>query len=283
MVIISVKKSDGDGFLYETTTASSNADLISELCEIWNARLRVRILAPGLRELGKYGPMKKVEEQGLDEVKEKYEGAELVKNEYYQADPSGLRTGNGPGPELAATLDRVATDAETYCDKSQVQKRVNLSLSEINDKIANMRGAVMMSYPMGLPEWDTIKLAMDSVDGLEGTGVAAEIMEAESAQLWCAGKEFVRGQLVSDRLGKNEKTKVITKLTKSGSGPPAREPAVNEEERKAMMAHYFKKQEEMKKLAESNDDEYLASAWADSSNMKRSLQGVGNIRAPGLR
>ena len=65
-VIISVKKSDGDGFLYETTTASSNADLISELCEIWNARLRVRILAPGLRELGKYGPMKKVVSATLD-------------------------------------------------------------------------------------------------------------------------------------------------------------------------------------------------------------------------
>lgn len=51
------------------------------------------------------------------------------------------------------------------------------------------------------------------------------------------------------RLGKNEKTKVIAKLQKSGSGPPQREPAVSEEERKAMMAHYFKKQEEMKKLA----------------------------------
>jgi len=41
-------------------TSSSNNDLVSELCEVWNARLRVRILAPSLRELGKYGPMKKV-------------------------------------------------------------------------------------------------------------------------------------------------------------------------------------------------------------------------------
>jgi len=160
---------------------------------------------------------------------------------------------------------------------------VNLDIAEIEDKIANMRGAVMMAYPMGLPEWDTIKLAMDSVDGLEGTGVAAEITEPETAQLWVAGKEFLRGQLVSDRLGKNEKTKVIAKLQKSGAGAPAREPAVSEEERKAMMAHYFKKQEEMKKLAESNDDDYLASSWADSKNMKRNLQGVGNIKAPGLK
>ena len=93
---------------------------------------------------------------------------------------------------------------------------------------------------------------------------------------------LAQGQLVSDRLGKNEKTKVIAKLTKSGGGPPAREPAVSEEERKAMMAHYFKKQEEMKKLSEQNEDDYLNSSWADTSNMKRNLQGLGNVRAPGM-
>jgi len=283
MVIISVKKPDGDGFLYNTTTSTPNEQLIAELVAIHNARLQVRILAPALRELGKYGPMKKVEEQGLDEVKEKYEHVEVIKNEYYAADPSGLRTGNGPGPQLAATFDQVAAAAEAYCDKSQVQARVSLTIEEINDKIANMRGAVVMAYPMGLPEWDTVKLAIDSVDGLDGTGVGNEILEADTAQLWVAGKEFMRGQLVSDRLGKNEKTKVIAKLQKSGAGPPQREPAVSEEERKAMMAHYFKKQEEMKKLAEAQDDDYLGSAWADSGNMKRNLQGVGDIRAPGLK
>jgi len=47
---------------------------------------------------------------------------------------------------------------------------------------------------------------------------------------------------VGDRLGWNEKTKVVAKLQRSGAGPPAREPAVSEEERKAMMAHYFKRQ-----------------------------------------
>jgi hypothetical protein len=283
MVIISVKNNNGDGFLFETTTSTSNVDLITGLCAVHNARLRIRILAPSLRELGKYGVMKKAEDQGLDAVKEEYEGAELVKNEFYQADPSGLRTGNGPGHAMADTLNRVADDAEAYSSKDQVTARVNLDIDVLNDKIANMRGAVMMAYPMGLPEWDTIKLAMDSIDGLEGTGVAQEILFPDETQLWVAGKEFVRGQLVSDRLGSNEKTKVIAKLQKSGSGAPAREPAVSEEERKAMMAHYFKKQEEMKKLAESNDDDYLASSWADSKNMKRSLQGVGSIKAPGLR
>jgi hypothetical protein len=69
-----------------------------------------------------------------------------------------------------------------------------------------------------------------------------------------------------------------------GSGPPGREPVVNEEERKAMMAHYFKRQEEVKRLAEADEIDYLDSQWADSKEMKNNLQGLGGgIRAPGLR
>ena len=43
------------------------------------------------------------------------------------------------------------------------------------------------------------------------------------------------------------------------------------------------KQEELKKLAEATDDDYLASSWADPKAMKKSLQGTGTIKAPGLR
>jgi len=179
-------------------------------------------------------------------------------------------------------LNSTAEDALKYVDKSQVQARVALEESVVRDKIANMRGAVIMAYPMGLPDFDTVKLVLDSVDGLDGTGVAPQILDVESTSLWVAGKEFVKGQNVSDRLGKNEKTKVIAKLQKTGGGPPAREPAVSEEERKAMMAHYFKKQEEMKKMADSSEDDYLNSSWADTGNMKRNLQGLGNVRAPGM-
>lgn len=50
-----------------------------------------------------------------------------------------------------------------------------------------------------------------------------------------------------------------------------------------MMAFYFKRNEELKKLAEADDDDYLASAWADSRGLQKSLQGVSNIQAPGTR
>ena len=104
-----------------------------------------------------------------------------------------------------------------------------------------------------------------------------DILDPATSTLWWAGKEFHRDQTVGDRVGKNEKTKVIARLQKKGGGPPAREPAINEEERKAMMHYFFKKQEEAKAAAEADDDSYLESQWADPRGLKRSLLGAGNV------
>jgi hypothetical protein len=106
---------------------------------------------------------------------------------------------------------------------------------------------------MGLPDWDTIKLTIEGSEGLDGTGAGQHILDEDSSELWVASRMFDRsvGQTVGDRLGRNEKTKVIGKLQRPGAGPPGREPGVSEDEKKAMMAFYFKKQEEMKKMAES--------------------------------
>jgi hypothetical protein len=107
------------------------------------------------------------------------------------------------------------------------------------------------------------------------------LLDPKTSALWAAGKEFSRGLLLSERLGKNEKTKVICKLQRGGSKvPPPREPIVSEEERKAMMSHYFKRQEELKKLAEANEDDYLNSAWADPRGLKLSLHNLSDVKAP---
>lgn len=140
----------------------------------------------------------------------------------------------------------------------------------------------MTAYPMGLPEWDTVRMTIEGNAGLEGTAAGNELLDENTAEVWVASRPFDRSQSVGDRLGRNEKTKVIAKLQKAGAGAPGREAAVSEEERKAMMAFYFKKQEEMKKLAESNEDEYLHSAWADPKQLQRSLRNQGTIRAPGI-
>ena len=64
MVVISVKGADGDGFLYETTTKTSNQDLIESLVEIQNLRLRSRVIVDSVRGLAQYGPMKVKEDNG---------------------------------------------------------------------------------------------------------------------------------------------------------------------------------------------------------------------------
>ena len=136
---------------------------------------------------------------------------------------------------------------------------------------------------MGLPDWDPIRLTIEGVSGLEGTAAGSDLLNPDTAELWVASRDFNRSQTVGDRLGNNEKTKVIGKLQKAGGGPPGREPGVSEEERKAMMAFYFKKQEELKQLAENSEDDYLHSSWADPRNLQRSLRGQSNVKAPGIK
>jgi len=279
--VIQVKHGESEGFLYETTCDTSNDVLVRELVEVWNTRLRLWQLAEGVRSLAKHGPMKKADKQGIDSIAEKG-GDNVERGEYYCEDPTGVRTGNGVGPQLTETLERVAQDAENAIAKDMMIRKVAVKLDVLKEKLDNMRGAVMMAYPMGLPEWDTVKLTIDDISGLEGTAAGESALEPDTAELWIASRMLDRHQKVSDRFGKNEKTKVIAKLQKPGAGAPGREAVVSEEEKKAMMAFYFKKQEEMKRLAENDEDDYLASSWADPKALQSSLRGMGSIRAPGL-
>ena len=105
------------------------------------------------------------------------------------------------------------------------------------------------------------------------------VLDEADGQLWWAGKQMLRqGQVLSDYIGKNEKTKLIVKLQKAGGGQPTREAAVDEETQKKMMAYYHKKQEAMKALEEDDDDDYANSSWANPKALKSSLNGVGDVR-----
>ena len=72
------------------------------------------------------------------------------------------------------------------------------------------------------------------------------MLETDTAQLWWAGKQLDRSKLLRDYVGRNEKTKIVTKLQKKGQGAPGREPVFSAEEQRTMMALAHKKQEEMK-------------------------------------
>lgn len=73
-----------------------------------------------------------------------------------------------------------------------------------------------------------------------------QVLELPKTTIWFSGKEMMRGKLLQDYVGKNEKTKIVVKLQKVGQGAPQREPVMTEEERKAMMLHAYRRQEELK-------------------------------------
>ncbi|RHY86546.1 hypothetical protein DYB35_002267 [Aphanomyces astaci] len=273
MVVINVKLSETEAFLFETTCSTSNDTLVRELVHVHNARVRLASLASHTQSLFQHGVAKHPQEHGLDS----YASTPIQKAEFYEEDPLGQRTGNGVCASLRETLTRMVADVNQYLKSNG---RVAISQNVLQEKLDNFRGLVMMGFPMGLPEYDVVQLLLDSKDeeALGGTQSGMDILNADSAELWWAGKQFFRDETVGDRVGKNEKTKVIAKLTKKANGAPQREPAVSEDERKAMMAHYFKKQEELKKLADEDDDAYLHSSWANPSQLKNSLRGTNNIR-----
>ena len=70
MVILHVKRSEGNQFLYETTTAIQFAELQKELVDINNMRLKIDRACQSMEDLASKGPLKPEALRGLDNLEE---------------------------------------------------------------------------------------------------------------------------------------------------------------------------------------------------------------------
>jgi len=279
MVILDVKRSEKKNeFLYETTVKIGCADLLRELCEVHNLRLKVLRLAVTCKELAKHGPLRPEETRGISDSI----GAvsELDVNAYGQPtnpDEQGYRTGCPPPPEVADVLTRTAEESEAAVSHELVLQRRTLDKKTCQTQIDNMRGAVMIAYPAyhRLPVYDPTRQELEDKEELDGVSDLQAVLDYTQTNLWWAGKELQAGQTLEQYVGKNEKTKLVAKLAPKSSGAPAREARIDENTHKAMLAHYYKKQEENKKLQGDEDDSYLHSQWADPKALKNALVGGG--------
>ena len=50
------------------------------------------------------------------------------------------------------------------CVQKQVERKVVLNHKMLQDKLDEIRGAVMICYPMGLPQWDPVRSILDGED-----------------------------------------------------------------------------------------------------------------------
>ncbi len=286
-VLLHVKRSDKESFLYETPAATEVDAVLREVVAIHNMRLKLNRLTSAAEGLAKHGPMKLPEQQGLDDETPLLEDYDVKSGEtaarpapsrgpHYCEDPSQRRTGDAPSPELAQVLQKTVEDGQALVSERQVQMKVPTTVRALEEAVNNIRGATMIVYPMGLPDYDTVRCILEEREALEGAA-ALEHLDYDAASLWCFSKELVREKLLSEYVGKNDKTKVVAKLQKKGAGAPSREPIVSEAEQKAMIAFYHKKQKESEELAREDEDAYLNSSWANPKALKNAFSGVGDV------
>lgn len=285
MVILQIKHKDDNQFLYETTLSTPIDELTKNIAGIYNGRLKVLRICYEMEELSKYGTLYPPEILGLTE--EQVEELKLSDpcgdkcipsgGYVFNKDPVGRRNGKAPMKNMEDVLKNAITEAKEMISKNLVTMKKPLTLKIIQEAINILKGAVTIVYPMKLPPHDTIRMEFENIEDLTGTQASLEVIDPQTAQLWFCGKEMYTDKTVGDYLGRNENCKAIIKLSKKGSGPPAREPAMTEDERKNLMLYAYKKQEELKQLAADDDDSYLNSEWADGSNMKKAFHGLSNI------
>jgi len=278
MVLLHVKKGEDINFLYRTPVTTSNDDATREVCNIYNLVLRIRRLKYCCDDLCQYGPLKPPEKQGFIDEEEAMVDAEAMQKANPHFDPTGKRTGENPAPELADVIRRTVADADEAISKRQFENKVEFTTEMLQDHVDRVRGALMIAYPMGLPEWEAARQVVEGTEELEGTAEGQEVVDPEDTTMWWASKQLDRSKILADFVGKNDKTKIVVQLTKKGAGAPARQgQQSSKSEQEAMMAYYFKKKEEWKKLEEEDDDSYLASAWANPKSMKAQLNGTANV------
>jgi hypothetical protein len=228
-------------------------------------------------------------------------------------DPSGRRVGVPPPAPAARTLRQACDDAAAAINKAraraqrgaahplhartrsthaspqthaqkQVEAKVPLTAALVAEHTRYVAAAVTICYPGGLPAWDSLGAALTGDEAaLASAGPAADAsLPLAGASLWGpGGKQLPPGRLLSDAVGRNEKTRALLRLQAAGEGPPGREAPVSAAEQAAMLAFYRKKQEEAARLAAAEEADSDSAAWADTRSLKAHFSGVGGVRLGG--
>lgn len=143
-----------------------------------------------------------------------------------------------------------ATAMKRLIHVDNVKNKIWLTMQPMLDQLDITRGLMMMAYPgfHGLGEWEPVWVLLENKEEFDSSLHGSEDLSVEDTVLWCVNKELQLGKTFAHYFGKNEKSKMVVKVTKRGQGAPQREALITEDEHKKMLAYYHKKQEEAKKL-----------------------------------
>lgn len=289
MVLIHVKKGDRSQFLHEAPFEQQIDEILRDIVQINNTKVKIEILITNIKGLLEHGPLRPEAVRGLtssDTYTPAYETLSQHEKDFLSislpghtlvTDQTGYRTGLIASKNNSEKLIEVIEQAKNKVSNENADKKVVLLQKDLQEILMLLKGGIMIVYPgyYGLPEWDPVFQILEDKMVLLAHYPDCEWIEEKKSTLWWAKRELVSLQPLSNFVGKNNKTKIIAKLMEKGKGAPLSEPAIDKETHNKMLSFYHKKQEEMKKLEEDNEDFYLDSTWANSQNLKNQLLNGG--------
>merc|ERR1712227_30817 len=235
MVLLHFKRSDQNQFLYETTTSIAIDKLLDELVQINNMRLKIDRLAQSLEELAAKGPLKPEGLRGLNEdgYEEYLKGEDITVTEglkqmppqvgtRFVKDESHYRTGWLLSEEMTQKMLDQATLMKKMIHKDSVARKEYMTMGPMEEQVDIVRGLMMMAYPgfHGLGDWEPVWVLLENNEDFDQNLHQSDDLKVEDTVLWCVNKELQSGKVFSDYFGKNEKSKMIIKVTKRGGGAP---------------------------------------------------------------
>ncbi|XP_064008491.1 cilia- and flagella-associated protein 298 isoform X2 [Pogoniulus pusillus] len=177
MVRLHVKRGDESQFLLETVASARLSELAPLVARIYNGRLKVQRLCSEMEELAEHGTFLPYNMQGLtdeqiEELKLKDEWAEKCVpsgGSVFKKDEIGRRNGHAPNEKMQQVIKKTIEEAKALISRKQVQANVCVNMEMVKDALDQLRGAVMIVYPMGLPPHDPIRMEFEDKEDLLGT------------------------------------------------------------------------------------------------------------------
>ncbi|XP_059741394.1 cilia- and flagella-associated protein 298 isoform X2 [Bos indicus] len=177
MVLLHVKRGDESQFLLQAPGSSELEELTAQVARVYNARLKAQRIWSEMEELAEHGVFLPPNMQGLtdeqiEELKLKDEWGEKCipsGGSVFKKDDIGRRNGQAPNEKMKQVIKKTIEEAKAIISKKQVEANVCMTMEMVNDALDQLRGAVMIVYPMGLPPYDPIRMEFENKEDLSGT------------------------------------------------------------------------------------------------------------------
>ena len=123
----------------------------------------------------------------------------------------------------------MATQMKLLVHKNSVDQKQILTKEMLTEQLDLVRGLMMMAYPgfHGLGVWEPIWVILENKEEFDEKMNLTDDLAIDNCVLWCVNNELQSGKTFADYFGKNEKSKMVMKVTKRGGGAPVREPVID--------------------------------------------------------